>query len=128
MRPELLFIAGGWNLVFQFFLHTELVPKLPRWIEAWLNTPSHHRVHHAKNPAYWDRNFGGALIVWDRLFGSFAEEREAPSYGIPQPVRSIDPLWIQIHEYVAIARDCWRAGSWRTRLAALAREPARASR
>jgi sterol desaturase/sphingolipid hydroxylase (fatty acid hydroxylase superfamily) len=123
VRPELLFIAGGWNLVYQFFLHTELVPKLPRWIEIWLNTPSHHRVHHAKNPEYWDRNFGGALIVWDRLFGSFAEEREAPSYGIPTPVRSINPLWIQVHEYVAIVRDCWRAASWRARFASLLKEP-----
>jgi sterol desaturase/sphingolipid hydroxylase (fatty acid hydroxylase superfamily) len=124
VRPELLFIAGGWNLVYQFFLHTELVPKLPRWIELWLNTPSHHRVHHAKNPEYWDRNFGGALIVWDRLFGSFAPEREEPSYGIPTPVRSINPLWIQVHEYVAIARDCLRASSWRARFASLLREPA----
>jgi sterol desaturase/sphingolipid hydroxylase (fatty acid hydroxylase superfamily) len=124
VRPELLFIAGGWNLVYQFFLHTELVPKLPAAIEAWLNTPSHHRVHHAKNPGYRDRNYGGALIVWDRLFGTFAPESEAPSYGIPEPVRSLDPLWIQLHEYVAIARDCWRATNWRARLVSLVREPA----
>jgi sterol desaturase/sphingolipid hydroxylase (fatty acid hydroxylase superfamily) len=124
VRPSLLFISGGWNLVYQFFLHTELVPKLPAWIEAWLNTPSHHRVHHAKNPVYWNRNFGGALIVWDRLFGSFAPERAAPAYGIPHPVRSRDPLWLQLHEYVAIARDCWRAPDWRRRFAALVREGA----
>jgi sterol desaturase/sphingolipid hydroxylase (fatty acid hydroxylase superfamily) len=123
IRPELLFIAGGWNLVYQFFLHTELVPKLPVWLEAWLNTPSHHRVHHSRNPEYFGRNYGGALIVWDRLFGSFSPERKTPSYGIPQPVRSRDPIWIQIHEYVAIARDVWRAAGWRGRLAALVREP-----
>jgi len=127
VHPALLFISGGWNLVYQFFLHTALVPKLPAWIEAWLNTPSHHRVHHARNPRYFDRNFGGALIVWDRWFGTFAPEREAPAYGIPHPVRSRNPLWIQVHEYAAIGRDGWRASSWRSRLAALVREPGRAA-
>lgn len=125
VRPELLFIAGGWNLVYQFFLHTELIPKLPRWIESWANTPSHHRVHHASNDAYCDHNYGGALIVWDRLFGTFAEEREAPVFGISQPVRPVNPFWIQLHEYVAIARDWRRARSWRDRFASLVRQPVR---
>jgi sterol desaturase/sphingolipid hydroxylase (fatty acid hydroxylase superfamily) len=123
VRPELLFVAGGWNLVYQFFLHTELVPRFPRVIESWLNTPSHHRVHHAINPQYQDRNYGGALIVWDRLFGTFVAEREAPVYGITRPVRSYNPLWIQVHEYVAIARDWWNAAGWRGRLASLTRAP-----
>jgi sterol desaturase/sphingolipid hydroxylase (fatty acid hydroxylase superfamily) len=121
VRPDLMYIAGGWNLVYQFFIHTEVVRTLPAWIEAWLNTPSHHRVHHARNAAYCDRNFGGALIVWDRLFGTFVPEREAPVYGINEPVRSVNPLWIQIHEYVAIARDVWRAAGWRARLGAFVR-------
>jgi sterol desaturase/sphingolipid hydroxylase (fatty acid hydroxylase superfamily) len=123
VRPELLFVAGGWNLVYQFFLHTELVPKLPAWTEAWLNTPSHHRVHHATNPQYRDRNYGGALVVWDRLFGTFVAERETPVYGITTPLRSHDPLWIQLHEYAAIARDAWHAPGWRSRVACLVRMP-----
>jgi sterol desaturase/sphingolipid hydroxylase (fatty acid hydroxylase superfamily) len=122
VRPELIFVAGGWNLVYQFFLHTELVGKLPRWAEWLLNTPSHHRVHHAKNAAYHDRNFGGALIVWDRLFGTFAEEREQPVYGITTPLWSRDPLTIQLQEYAAIARDVVRARSWRSRLAFVLRD------
>ena len=115
VHPILLFVAGGWNLVYQFFLHTELVGKMPPWIESWLNTPSHHRVHHASNLHYRDRNFGGALIVWDRLFGTFTAESEAPLYGIVEPVRSVNPLWIQVHEYVGIARDVLRAKRWRDR-------------
>jgi sterol desaturase/sphingolipid hydroxylase (fatty acid hydroxylase superfamily) len=122
VRPDLMYIAGGWNLVYQFFIHTEVVGKLPSWIEAWLNTPSHHRVHHARNAAYCDRNFGGALIVWDRLFGTFTAERDAPLYGINRPVRSVNPLWIQVHEYVAIARDWSAAPSWRRRLGTLVRD------
>jgi hypothetical protein len=75
-----------------------------------LNTPSHHRVHHAANPEYLDKNYGGVLIVFDRLFGTFAEERdEVPCrYGLVTPLRSNNPVWIAFHEYAALARDLWR--------------------
>jgi len=119
VRPELLFVAGGWNLVYQFFLHTELVPRLPEWVEGWLNTPSNHRVHHARNASYQDRNFGGVLVVWDRLFGTYVPEGERAVYGITTPVRARDPIGIQLEEYVDIARDVWRAGTWRERAASL---------
>lgn len=121
VQPVLLFVAGGWNLVYQFFLHTELVPRMPWWVEGWLNTPSNHRVHHARNPAYQDRNFGGALVVWDRLFGTYVPETEPAVYGVTTPVRARDPIGIQVEEYADIARDAWRAGSWRQTLECLIR-------
>jgi len=99
------------------------VGKLPATLEWWLNTPSHHRVHHASNVPYRDRNYGGALIVWDRLFGTFAAETEAPVYGITRPVGSVNPLWLQVHEYVDIARDLRGARRWRDGLGYLLRGP-----
>lgn len=94
------------NLRYQFWLHTELVGKLGplEWI---FNTPSHHRVHHASNEAYLDRNFGGILIIFDRLFGTFAQERADIDirYGLTTPLRSNNPIVIALHEWVRLARD-----------------------
>ncbi|OYX89701.1 MAG: C-5 sterol desaturase, partial [Novosphingobium sp. 35-62-5] len=73
-HPLMILTVGGANLVYQFWIHTEAVGRLPRWFEAVFNTPSHHRVHHATNPLYLDRNYAGALIIWDRLFGTFQRE------------------------------------------------------
>ena len=104
-------IAVELNLFYQFFLHTEVVGRLPRWVEAVFNTPSHHRVHHGRNPAQIDTNFGGVLIVWDRLFGTFVDEREAGAivYGIShrQP-RTLNPLRLNLDEWCAMWRDAWR--------------------
>jgi sterol desaturase/sphingolipid hydroxylase (fatty acid hydroxylase superfamily) len=110
--PELYFFAGGVNLTYQFWIHTEAVGRLGP-LESVLNTPSHHRVHHAVNPRYLDANHGGILIVWDRLFGTFVAEDPAdpPRYGLVKNLRTFNPLWIAFHEYVAIARDVWRARS-----------------
>ena len=105
------------NLSYQFWLHTDLIGRLGplEWI---FNTPAHHRVHHASNGRYLDRNYGGILIVWDRLFGTFAEERpdEPIVYGLAHPIGSLNPLRITFHEWVAIAGDFRRANSWRARL------------
>jgi hypothetical protein len=92
-----------------------------------LNTPSHHRVHHAANPEYLDRNYGGIFIVWDRLFGTFAAERDdlPCRYGLVTPLLSNNPLIIGFHEWAALARDLWRAPSWRERLACIAGPPDR---
>jgi sterol desaturase/sphingolipid hydroxylase (fatty acid hydroxylase superfamily) len=110
--PELYFFAGGVNLTYQFWIHTEAVGRLGP-LEWVLNTPSHHRVHHAVNPRYLDANHGGILIVWDRLFGTFVAEDPAdpPRYGLVKNLRTFNPAWIAFHEYVAIARDVWRARS-----------------
>jgi sterol desaturase/sphingolipid hydroxylase (fatty acid hydroxylase superfamily) len=105
------------NLFYQFFLHTDLVGRLGP-VEWILNTPSHHRVHHASNRQYLDRNYGGILIIWDRLFGTFAREEPQTeiAYGLVHPIGSLNPIRIVFHEWIAIARDVGGANSWRERL------------
>ncbi|WP_396205986.1 sterol desaturase family protein [Gemmatimonas sp.] len=112
------------NLVYQFWIHTRVVHRLPAWCEAVLNTPSHHRVHHGVNPEYQDRNYAGVFIVWDRWFGTYTPERQEPVYGLTTPLRSWNPLWAQVHQYVAIARNVWHARSWRDRWQYLFGSPA----
>jgi sterol desaturase/sphingolipid hydroxylase (fatty acid hydroxylase superfamily) len=114
--PRAVFITLNLGLLYQFWLHTDWVPKLGP-LEWVLNTPSHHRVHHAANPEYLDKNYGGVLIVFDRLFGTFTAERDAVPgrYGLVKPLFSNNPLWIVAHEWVALGRDLWRgrsAGDW----------------
>jgi sterol desaturase/sphingolipid hydroxylase (fatty acid hydroxylase superfamily) len=92
------------NHLYQYWLHTQHVPKLGP-LEWFLNTPSHHRVHHGCNIQYCDKNFGGTFIIFDRLFGTFEEESEAVVYGILHPLNSRNLLWVIFHEWVAIARD-----------------------
>jgi sterol desaturase/sphingolipid hydroxylase (fatty acid hydroxylase superfamily) len=100
------------NLLYQFWLHVDWIPKLG-WLEYVLNTPSHHRVHHAANPEYLDANYGGVLIVFDRLFGTFVAERaDLPCrYGLVHPVTTYNPLRIAFAEWIAMARDLGRARS-----------------
>jgi sterol desaturase/sphingolipid hydroxylase (fatty acid hydroxylase superfamily) len=103
------------STLYQFWIHTELVGRVGR-AEAVLNTPSHHRVHHAVNPRYLDRNYGATLIVWDRLFGTFAEEREPPVYGIVKPFGSFNPAWAQVAYWADLWRRSARLPRWRDRL------------
>lgn len=109
---EMIFLFSGLSLVYQFWIHTELIGKLGP-LEWVLNTPSHHRVHHATNPQYLDRNYAGVLIIWDRLFGTFEPEVEKPRYGILSNLASFNPLRIAVHEWLAIGRDVLAARSWR---------------
>jgi sterol desaturase/sphingolipid hydroxylase (fatty acid hydroxylase superfamily) len=95
--PPAMFLAvSSFDTLYQFWIHTRLVGRLGP-LEWVLNTPSHHRVHHARNPRYIDRNHGGTLIVWDRLFGTFAREQDEPVYGITKPLGSFNPLWANLH-------------------------------
>jgi len=103
------------NLIYQFWIHTRAVGRLPQWAEAVLNTPSHHRVHHGVNAEYQDRNYAGVFIVWDRWFGTFTPETHEPVYGLTTPLHSWNPLWTQVHQYVTIARNVRAATSWRDR-------------
>lgn len=102
--PLILLSVSGFNLLYQFWIHTEAINKLPRWFEAIFNTPSHHRVHHARNPKYIDKNHGGTFIVWDRMFGTFKEEEERPTYGITKNLNSWNPVWANVSHY----SDMWR--------------------
>jgi sterol desaturase/sphingolipid hydroxylase (fatty acid hydroxylase superfamily) len=105
------------DLLYQFWVHTQQVGKLGGF-DRWFCSPSNHRVHHAVNDRYLDRNYGGILIVWDRLFGTFEEERddEPCVYGTRAPLRSFNPLWANLEVYAALARDAWQARSWRDKL------------
>ena len=121
--PPLVYAAcKGLNSLYQFWLHTELIGKLGAY-ERWFNTPSLHRVHHATNPQYLDRNYGGILIVWDRLFGSHAPEEEPPIYGTTTPLRSLNPLWANLHYFGAIAGLAAGATRWQDRLRAVFAHP-----
>ena len=117
-------LTVSYSTLYQFWIHTELVGKLGP-LEKVFNTPSHHRVHHAVNPRYLDRNYGAILIVWDRLFGTFAEEREKPVYGLTKPLASFHPLWAQLQPWTDLVararalprrRDRWllpfRSPAW----------------
>jgi sterol desaturase/sphingolipid hydroxylase (fatty acid hydroxylase superfamily) len=105
------------DLLYQYWVHTQQVGKLG-WFDRWFCSPSNHRVHHAVNDEYLDRNYGGIFIVWDRLFGTFAEERDDTPcvYGTRTPLRSWSPLWANLQVYWELAVDTWRAERWRDRL------------
>ncbi|RTQ32238.1 hypothetical protein EJP69_23510 [Variovorax gossypii] len=114
--PPLVFgVVALIDLLYQFWVHTEQVGKLG-WFDRWFCSPSNHRVHHAVNDSYLDRNYGGILIVWDRMFGSFREEDERCVYGTRGELRSWDPLWANAEVYWALAKDSWHARSWADKL------------
>ena len=117
VAPWMIMVSAGLNLIYQFWIHTETIDRLPAAFEAVLNTPSHHRVHHGANPEYLDRNYGGVLIVWDRLFGTFEPERARPIYGLTKNITSYNPFVIAFHEYIALGRDLVAARRWRERVA-----------
>jgi sterol desaturase/sphingolipid hydroxylase (fatty acid hydroxylase superfamily) len=123
--PPLVFFCAGVNLVYQYWIHTELIGRMPGWFEAVMNTPAHHRVHHAVNPRYLDRNYAGVFIVWDRMFGTFEPEldEDRPRYGIVKPLGSFNPLWAAVHEWAGIAADMWRAPGLSNKLGYLLKEP-----
>lgn len=105
VAPSMIMASYGLNLIYQFWIHTEVIGKLPRWFESILNTPSHHRVHHGSNHEYINRNYGGIFIVWDRLFRTFEPEDAPVQYGLTKNIRSFNLWTIAFHEYAAIARD-----------------------
>ncbi|MFE2355468.1 sterol desaturase family protein [Streptomyces parvulus] len=113
--PWMILLQQSISLVYQFLLHTERVDKLWRPVEYLFNTPSHHRVHHGSNNAYLDRNYGGILIVWDRLFGTFEPEGERAVYGLTKNIDTYNPLRVAFHEYAATWRDVRSATGWRDR-------------
>lgn len=111
-RPVDIYAVTGIHLFIAFLHHTELIPKLWRWIELVFTTPSHHRVHHGINFRYLDKNFGEFLIIWDRLFGTFAEEKEKVVYGMYNPPRTWNPITINFHYYIALWKDAVAAPRW----------------
>jgi alkylglycerol monooxygenase len=114
--PPAWFAAmASFDTLYQFWIHTRAIGKLGP-LEWVLNTPSHHRVHHARNPKYLDKNYAGTLIIWDRMFGTFAPEEEEPVYGLTKPLNSWNPLWANLHVWRDLFRDAWLAPRWRDKL------------
>lgn len=107
--------AAGVHTLYQFWIHTKAIGKMPRWVEYIFNTPSHHRVHHAIDPAYIDKNHGGLLIIFDRMFGTFAEEVEGKEihYGITTQLKSWNPAWANIHYYVEMFQKATQMKTWK---------------
>ena len=120
---EMVLIQMAVNLLYQFWLHTEAIDKLPKWFEFIFNTPSHHRAHHGRNARYLDCNYGGIFIVWDRMFGTFVPETEKVDYGITTPLETHNPLVIASHEMIAVWRDATRAESFKDGAGYLLRPP-----
>lgn len=114
---EVVVTVGAINLIYQYWVHTEHVPKLG-WFELFFVSPSNHRVHHAQNDVYMDRNYGGLFILWDRLFGTFQEELEKDPvvFGIRGPLKSWNPVKALTHIYIDMARDSWHTAHWRDKL------------
>ncbi|MXU64939.1 sterol desaturase family protein [Oceanomicrobium pacificus] len=119
-HPKVILFCNGINLVYQFWIHTEAIGKLPRWFEFIFNTPSHHRVHHGRNARYLDANYAGTLIIWDRMFGTFVPEQEDEpvDYGLVHNLGTFNPLRVAFHEWLGIFRDIAQPGlTLRQRLA-----------
>jgi len=120
--PGMVLLAQAWSLLYQFWIHTESVDRLGP-LEWFLNTPSHHRVHHGKNVPYLDKNHGGIFIIWDRLFGTFAPERERVVYGLTKDIETFSLVRIAFHEFAAIGRDVARAPGLAAKLGYLLAPP-----
>ena len=110
---EVFFVSGALNLVYQYWVHTQLIGKLG-WFESIFVTPSHHRVHHGQNEIYIDKNHGGVFILWDKMFGSFQEELDSEKvvYGVRRPVNSFNPIWANFHTWFSLSIDSFRTKSW----------------
>ena len=115
-KPWMILTQQAVSLMYQFWIHTERIGKLPRPIELVFNTPSHHRVHHGANDVYLDRNYAGILIIWDRIFGSFQGEDERVRYGLTKNIDTFNPTRVAFHEWTAMWRDVRAAERWRDRL------------
>lgn len=121
--PGVVFFLYACDLAYQYFVHTEAIGKLPRWFEYVFDTPSNHRAHHGRNPQYIDKNYGGVLIVWDKLFRSFEPEVRRVKYGLTKNIKTFNPIKVGYHEFVDMARDVKAASGWREKLGFVFRSP-----
>jgi sterol desaturase/sphingolipid hydroxylase (fatty acid hydroxylase superfamily) len=119
---EMILIQKSISLLYQYWLHTELIDKLG-WFGIVFNTPSHHRVHHGRNPIYLDRNHAGIFIIWDKMFGTFEPEAEPVDYGLTKNIHTYNPVRIAFHEWASMLKDVWNAKTWRGRLGYLVMPP-----
>jgi sterol desaturase/sphingolipid hydroxylase (fatty acid hydroxylase superfamily) len=124
-NPVIFFICHQIEVLYQFWIHTEYIRKLPAPIEYLFVTPSHHRVHHSSNKKYLDKNFGSTFIIWDRLFGTFQEEKEQTLYGITTPINSYNPITLNFHEWKDIFLDVIKSRSLKEGYAMLFTNPSK---
>jgi alkylglycerol monooxygenase len=122
-KPQDFVYISAFNTLYQFWIHTEAINKMPRWFEFIFNTPSHHRVHHGRNPKYIDKNHAGSLIIWDRMFGTFQAEEERPTYGITKPINSWNPIFANFSHYVEMGKDLKQIPGWGDRIKYLFMKP-----
>jgi len=121
--PIMFVTISAFQTLYQFWIHTQTIHNLPQPVELILNTPSHHRVHHGVNPKYIDRNMGGTLIIWDRIFGTFQPEDEEVVYGVKDQPKSWNPLWLNFHYWIELFRDLPKASNWADRWRMLVKQP-----
>lgn len=115
-------LMSALNTLYQFWIHTETINKLG-FLEYFLNTPSHHRVHHGRNPKYIDKNHAGTLIIWDKMFGTFQAEEERPTYGITKPINSWNAVWANFSHYAEMGKDLRRINNWSDKVKYLFKKP-----
>ncbi|MEB2779233.1 sterol desaturase family protein [Algoriphagus sp. C2-6-M1] len=120
--PLMLILASGINLLYQFWIHTEAIDRMG-FFEKFMNTPSHHRVHHGRNPKYIDKNHAGTFIIFDKWFGTFQEEEEKPTYGITTAVKSWNPIWVNLAHYANMKVELQMIPNWSDRLKYLFYKP-----
>ncbi|MEP2057227.1 MAG: sterol desaturase family protein [Maribacter litoralis] len=123
-HPVMVLVQMSVSLIYQYWIHTEFITKMPKWFEAVFNTPSHHRVHHATNPQYLDRNHAGIFIIWDRIFGTFEPEVEKPVYGLVKNIDTYNPIKIAFGEWYKMLGDFFTSKTtWRNKFKYLMKPP-----
>lgn len=120
--PEMMATSLALNLLYQFWIHTPVINKCG-FLESVMNTPSHHRVHHGRNPKYIDKNYAGVLIIWDKLFGTFEPENEKADFGITKPFRSRNPIWANFHVWFELVKDCIKQNGFRNKISVFFKPP-----
>jgi sterol desaturase/sphingolipid hydroxylase (fatty acid hydroxylase superfamily) len=121
-RPEDFIYVSALNTLYQFWIHTETINKLG-WLEYVFNTPSHHRVHHGRDPKYIDKNHAGSLIIWDKMFGTFQAEEEKPTYGITKPINSWNAVWANFSHYSVMTEELHAIPGWSDKIKYLFKKP-----
>lgn len=123
LPPFEFFIGVAFLAIYQYWIHTRAVPRLPEWVESIFNTPSAHRVHHGSNPQYLDKNYAGVFMLIDRLFGTYAREEEPVRYGLTVPVKTWNPLWANAHYFIELFSINAKTTRWRDKLRLWAKHP-----
>lgn len=115
IQPYMVLFMKSVSAIYQFWIHTETIYKMPKWFEAFFNSPSHHRIHHSSDIAYLDKNHGGTMIIYDKLFGTYQEEIFKPKYGLTSNIDSTNPVVIELHEWRNLIFDLKNSKTWRDR-------------